>query len=58
MRNKHENTCQRLQPGMEESVGMGGVGGASRGGNNIRSKKKKQNIDLNHAPLEFTSEFH
>lgn len=57
MRNKHANTCQRLQPGMEESVGVwaDGGGGESRGGNNIRSKEI---TDLNHVTLEFTFEFH
>lgn len=49
MRNKHANTCQRLQPGMEEKrEGL-------EGGNNIR---RKETEDLNHVPLEFTFEFH
>lgn len=54
MRNKHANTCQRLQPEMEESAGGVGGGGSS-GGNNIRSK---ESTDLNHVPLEFPFEFH
>lgn len=56
MRNKHANTCQRLQPGMEEKRGVVVVvGGESRGGNNIRSK---ETTDLNHVPLEFRFVFH
>lgn len=52
MRNKHANTCQRFQPGMEEKRREGG---GSRGGNNIR---RKETEDLNLVPLEFTFEFH